>query len=82
MTERGGRENEEAGQCGVLERATLDALECNSWFPADVPNARRLHVRQQEENMVVGFRNKMIKKWKRPFHFSRNALQSVYAWGT
>lgn len=60
MAERGVQGNEETGQFGVQARATLDALECNSWFLAHVENARRLPRQQQEEKMVVGFIEKMI----------------------
>ena len=56
MAEGGVQENEEAGHFGVQGRATLDALKWNRWFLVPVESPTRLHVRQQEEKMLVGFK--------------------------
>ena len=67
MAERGVQENEEAGQFGVHARIALDALESNSWFLSHVETPRKPQCPQQEEKIIIGFKKKMIKKWKRPF---------------
>ena len=74
MSERGVREYEESGHFDVQARATLGPLECNGWFLAHVKNPRRLHARQQEENMVAGIKKKMIKTGHRQFPILKKRL--------
>ena len=74
MAERGVQQNEEAGQFGVLARITLDALERNSWFLSHVENPRKPQCPQQEEKIIIGFKKKMINKWRRPFSILKKRL--------
>ena len=74
MAERGAQENEEAGRFSVQARRTLDALESNSWFLSHVDNPRKPQCPQQEENIIIGLKRKMIKKWKRPFSILKKRL--------
>ena len=74
MTEGGILENEEAGQFGVQACRTLDALESNSWFHSHVENPRKPQCPQQEEKIIKGCKEKMIKKWKRPFSILKKRL--------
>ena len=74
MAERGSQENEEAGQFGVQVRRTLDALESNSWYLSHVENPRKPQCPQQEEKIIIGFKKKMINKWKRPFSILKKRL--------
>ena len=82
MEERAVEQNKEAGKFGVRARATLNSLDCNSWLHAHVENPRRSYGRQQDENMMIIFKKKIMQKWMRRFRFSRNPLRSLYAWGT
>ena len=74
MAERGSQENEKAGQCGVQARRTLDALESNSCYLSHVENPRKPQCPQQEEKIIIGFKKKMIKKWRRPFSILKKRL--------
>ena len=74
MAERGVQENEEAGQFGAQARRTLDALESNSWFLSNVEDPRKPQCPQQEYKIIIGFKKKMIKKWKRPFSILNKRL--------
>ena len=74
MEERGVQENEETEQFGVQARRTLDALESNSWFFSHVKDPRKPQCPQQEEKIIIGFKKKMIKKWKRPFSILKKRL--------
>ena len=74
MAERGVQENEEAGQFGVQARRTLDALESNSWFLSHVEDPRKPQCPQQQGKIIIGFKKKMIKKWKRPFSILKKRL--------
>ena len=74
FAEIGGQENEEAGQLFVQARAKREPLECISWFLALLKSRRRLHGRQQEENMLAGFKKNMIKKRKRRFSILKKSL--------
>ena len=82
MAERGAQENEEAGHFGVRARRTLDdALESNSWFLSDVENPRKPQCQQQELKIIIGFKKKMIKKWKRPFSILKKRLPVCLRFG-
>ena len=74
MVERGVQENEEAGQFGVQARITLDALESNSWFLSHVETHRKPQCLQQEEKIIIGFKEKIVKKWRRPFSILKKRL--------
>ena len=74
MAERGVQDNEEAGQFGVQARRTLDALESNRWFFSHVENPRNPQCPQQQEKIIIGFKKKMSKKWKRPFSILKKRL--------
>ena len=68
------QENEEAGQFVVQARITLDALESNSGFLSNVETPRKPQCPQQEEKIIIVYKKKMIKKWKRPFSSLKKRL--------
>ena len=74
MAQRGIQENKEAGQFDVQARRTLDALKRNSWFLFHVENPRKPRCPQHEEKIIIGFKKKVIQKWKRPFSILKKRL--------